>query len=186
MVVVLVIAGTAASAWAWFRFRSGLAFACFVGAMAVGLATVEKGFLLYAPYRSVAKLASLLRSEIQPGEQIMIEGRYEHHAGIAFYSAQQVGVYRGLQGILMNGTRYTGTKGTFISDEEFGQLWKGSRRAYLLSDSSATLYRLRSLAPETTVLGRTGNSWLFANRDHKPGGTGSAWSQPQFAFQQPK
>jgi 4-amino-4-deoxy-L-arabinose transferase-like glycosyltransferase len=162
-VIALIVAGTAVSAWAWFHHRPKLALAALVGAMAAGLITVERGFLLYAPYRSVAQLAGVLRNELQPGDQIMIEGKYEHHSGIAFYTAQHIGVYRGLLGILVNGTRYTGTEGTFVGDEEFKQLWKGSGRAYLLSDTPDCLPRMQTLAPETIVLGRTGNSWLLAN-----------------------
>jgi hypothetical protein len=166
-VVALIIAGTAVSAWAWFHHRSRLALACLVGAMGAGLITVERGFLLYAPYRSVAQLAGVLRNELQPGDQIIIEGKYEHHTGIAFYTGQHIGVYRGLLGILVNGTRYTGTKGTFFDDTEFMELWKGTGRVYLLSDTPGCLLQMQALNPETIVLGRTGNSWLLANRARK-------------------
>ncbi len=163
-VVALLVAGTAISAWAWFSHRPRMALACLVGSMAVGLATVERGFLLYAPYRSVAELAAVLRGELRPGEQVMIEGRFEHHAGMAFYSRQPVGVYHGRQGILMYGAHYVGTEGRFVGDEEFARKWRGPGRTYLLTDSPDCLNRLQGLAPATVVLGRTGNSWLLANR----------------------
>jgi 4-amino-4-deoxy-L-arabinose transferase-like glycosyltransferase len=163
-VVALLVAGTAVSAWAWFSHRPRVALACFVGAVAIGLATLERGFLLYAPYRSVATLAAVLRGELQPGEQVMMEGRFEHHAGMAFYTGQPVGVYRGHQGILLYGARYVGTEGRFIGDEEFARRWQGPERTYLLSDAPNCLTRLQALAPGTVLLGRTGNSWLLANR----------------------
>jgi hypothetical protein len=166
-VVALIIAGSAVSAWAWFHHRSRLALACMVGAMGAGLITLERGFLLYAPYRSVAQLAGVLRNELRPGDQVIIEGKYEHHAGIAFYTGQHIGVYRGLLGILVNGTRYTGTKGTFFDDTEFKELWNGMGRVYLLSDTPGCLLQMQALNPETIVLGRTGNSWLLANRARK-------------------
>ncbi len=162
--IALIVAGAALSAWSWFHRRPRLAFVCLVGAMAAALAMIERGFVIYAPYRSVSQLAALVRAEIQPGDEVVIEGKFEHHSGIAFYTGQPVRVYRGLQGILMNGTRYTGTQGTFVDDSEFTQLWKGPGTVYLLSDSPDSLTRLRALEPQTLVLGRTGNSWLLANR----------------------
>jgi hypothetical protein len=163
IVVALIVVGTALSAWAWFRHRPGLALICLVGALGAGLATVEKGFVLFAPHRSVAQLGKLLKGELHPGEQILVEDNYEYHAAIDFYTGQRVRVYRGSRGDLLYGSHYPEAGGVFVSEKEFGQLWRGPGRVYLLSDAPDCLSRLRVLVPETMVLGRTGSNWLFAN-----------------------
>src|ERR1019366_1380391 len=110
----------------------GLALTCLVGAMGVGLTAIEDGLLLFEPIRSTVRLAGVLRDELRPGEQILVEGKYEHHAGIGFYTRQRVRIYRGSYGILMHGSRYADSAGTFVSEEEFARLWRGPGRAYLV------------------------------------------------------
>ncbi|MGH7995454.1 MAG: phospholipid carrier-dependent glycosyltransferase [Opitutaceae bacterium] len=163
-VVALILAGAAASAWAWFRRRPRLALACLVGAMALGLTAVERGFKLFQPQESVADLARVVRSEYRPGDQILVEGKYELHSGLGFYTRRRVRVYEGRAGILLFGSHYADPKGTFVSREQFARIWRGSARAYLLSDNPDRFSRLKALDPGTIVLGRTGPVWLFANR----------------------
>jgi hypothetical protein len=164
IVVGLIVVGTGLSALAWFRHRPGLALFCLVGALGVGLATVEKGFVLFSPYRSVDQLGSLLRHELQPGDQIIVDRNYEYHAAIDFYTGQRARVYRGAKGDLLYGSHYPEAGGVFVSEEEFAQLWRGPGRVFLLSDAPDSLSQLRALVPNTIVVGRTGSNWLFANR----------------------
>jgi len=163
-VVGLIVVGTALSAWAWFRRRPGLALAGLALAMGAGLVTIEDGFRLYEPYRSIARLANVLRAEFRPGDQILVEGRYEQHAGLGFYTGQRVRVYRGLAGVLVYDANSQDPSGTFVSEEEFIRLWRGPARVYLLSAAPDGWARTRAVAPQTVLLGRTGNNWLFANR----------------------
>jgi hypothetical protein len=164
IVVVLIVVGTGLSALAWFLHRPGLALICLVGALGVGFGTVEKGFVLFSPYRSVAQLGSLLHSELQPGDQIIVDRNYEYHAAIDFYTGQRARVYRGAKGDLLYGSHYPEAGGVFVSEEEFAQLWRGPGRVFLLSDAPDGLSQLRALVPNTIVLGRTGSNWLFVNR----------------------
>lgn len=164
VVIALIIVGTGAAAWAWFRFRRKLALACLVGATAVGFVILERGFLLFEPYRSVAPLAAVVREEFRPGDQILLEGAFEKHASLAFYTQRRIRMYHGDKGILVYGARYADPKGTFVSDAAFDRLWRGTHRVFLLSDDPHRWSRLEALASTTVVLGRAGNSWLFANR----------------------
>jgi hypothetical protein len=164
VVVVVIITGTAVSAWAWFNRRRRLGLACLVAAVGLGMVVIQNGFLLFEAHRSVVRLASLVNDEIRPGEQILVEGKYELHAGLGFYTRQRIRVYRGLDGVLWYDSRRAASGGTFVTEGQFGQLWQGSERTFLLSDAPDRLAQLRELAPATVVLGRTGNTWLFANR----------------------
>jgi hypothetical protein len=164
VVVTLVVVGMALSAWAWHRRRPGLALLCLVGALGAGLAVLENGFQLFEPHRSIARLGRLLEGELRLGGQVLVEGRYENHASIDFYTGRSARVYRGSDGDLLYGSRYPEAGGTFVPQGEFERLWRGQARVFLLSDAPDCLTRLRALAPETLVLGRTGDNWLFANR----------------------
>jgi hypothetical protein len=163
-VVGLIVAGTAASAWAWFRRRPGIALAGLALAMGVGLVTIEDGFRLFEPYRSVARLAGVLRAELRPGDEILVEGKYEQHAGLGFYTGQRVRVYRGAAGVLVYDAQAKDPSGTFVSEEEFIRLWRGPGRVYLLSAAPDGWSRTRALSAQSVLLGRTGNTWLLANR----------------------
>lgn len=162
-VVGLVVLGTCLSAFAWYRRRPALALAGLVAAMAVGLTVVERGFLLFAPYRSVSELAAVVRHDFQPADQVLLQGKYELHASLGFYTRLPIRVYRGRDGILLNGTRYAHPAGTFVSDAEFARLWRGAGQVFLVSDAPGCLAHALALSPATQVLGREGESWLLAN-----------------------
>jgi len=162
-VVTLVIAGTAASSWAWFSRRPRIAMACLVAGMVLGLGTLQKGFVLFEAHRSIAKLARVLAGELQPGEQVLVEGKYENHASLDFYTGQRTRVYRGFDGDLVYGSRYPDSSGTFVPEDEFKRLWRGPARAYLLAGDGDRFGQLRALNPDTVLLGRTGDNWLYSN-----------------------
>ena len=162
-VVALIIAGTAASSWAWFSRRPRVAMACLLTGMVAGLGTLQNGFLLFEAHRSIARLARVLNEERRPGEPVLVEGKYENHASLDFYTRQRTRVYQGHDGDLVYGSRYPESKGTFLPEGEFRDLWRGKTRAYLLSGNAERLDALRELNPATAVLGRTGDNWLFAN-----------------------
>jgi hypothetical protein len=108
-------------------------------------------------------LAGVVREELREGDQIVVEGRYEYHAGIGFYTGRPVLIYRGTSGILMYGSHDGTLNAAFLSEEQFDSLWRAPGRAYLLSDARDRLSLLRALSPGSIVLGRTGGNWLFAN-----------------------
>jgi hypothetical protein len=154
----------AAATFAWLRRRPGVTFACLVACMLPTLTLVQSGIVLFEPHRSILRLAEVIRHEFRPGDQIIIEGPYENFASANFYTGQRARMLRGLFGDLEFGSRYPDTRGAFLEEEEFVGLWQGTGRVFLLSDSPSRIAKLRDLAPEPAVLGRSGKNWLFSNR----------------------
>lgn len=162
-VVGLVVAASAIAAWFWFRRRPGLAFGCLAAAMAVGLFTVERGFGIFEPYGSVVEIAALARSELGAGGSLVLEGRYERHAGLSYYTGRRVELYRGDEGVLAFGRRFGNSDGRFLSEEGFARLWLGPGRVLVVSDDPNCWTRLKTMAPSSELLARTGGNWLIAN-----------------------
>jgi hypothetical protein len=161
---LILLAGMAAATFAWLRRRPGMTFACLVASMFPTLALVQSGIVLFEPHRSIVRLAGVIRDELRPGDQIIIEGPYENFASTNFYTGQRARVLRGLFGDLEFGSRYPEAEGTFLEEEELLRMWRGTGRLFLLSDSPTRMGKLKELVPEPAVLGRSGKNWLFSNR----------------------
>jgi hypothetical protein len=125
---------------------------------------VQTGIVAFEPHRSIIHLAEVIRREIQPGDQLVIDGPYENFASANFYTGQRARVLNGHFGDLEFGSRYSEAKGTFLNEQEFAGLWRGAGQVLLLSDSPSRMAKLQALGPEPVVLGRSGKNWLFSNR----------------------
>ncbi|HVW22395.1 MAG TPA: glycosyltransferase family 39 protein [Opitutaceae bacterium] len=164
-VVALIVAGVAGAGWAWRRGRRGASFAGLVLALVAGLAVVGGGFALFEPYGSEVRLAAVIREVVPAGAPLVLDGRYERHAGLGFYGGRTVTLLRGNEGVLGFGVRSgEAPPGTFASESDLDRRWRGTAPVYLVSADPDRLARMRELNPATTVLGRTGPNWLLANR----------------------
>jgi hypothetical protein len=161
---LILLVGFAAATLAWLRRRPGLTFACLVAGMVPTLGFAQAGIVAFEPHRSIVRLADVILREFRPGHQLIIEGPYENFASANFYTGQRARVLRGRFGDLEFGSRYSDVRGVFLEEEEFGKLWRGSGRVFLLTDSPSRLAKLQALVPEPVVLGRSGKNWLFSNR----------------------
>jgi hypothetical protein len=161
---LILMVGIAATTLAWMRRRPGLTFACLVATMLPTFSLVQTGIVAFEPHRSIIHLAEVIRREIQPGDQLVIDGPYENFASANFYTGQRARVLNGHFGDLEFGSRYSEAKGTFLNEQEFAGLWRGAGQVLLLSDSPSRMAKLQALGPEPVVLGRSGKNWLFSNR----------------------
>jgi 4-amino-4-deoxy-L-arabinose transferase-like glycosyltransferase len=105
-------------------------------AMALGMA----GFVLAAhlaygvlnPTLSSRSLAFEIGRHLRPGDQIALYGDIRVAPGIAFYSHQHVLLYNAVESNLQFGSQYPDAPKRFFDDEDFSQLWRGSRRVFLV------------------------------------------------------
>jgi hypothetical protein len=164
-----LLLGIAGATLAWLRRRPGLTLACLMASMLPTLSFVQAGIIAFEPHRSIVRLADLILREFQPGDQLIIDGPYENFASANFYTGRRARVLHGLFGDLGFGSRYPEARETFLEEEEFSAVWRGPGRIFLLSDSPSRLAKLKALAPEPVVLGRSGKNWLFSNRANPPG-----------------
>jgi 4-amino-4-deoxy-L-arabinose transferase-like glycosyltransferase len=166
---LVLLVGIGGATFAWLRRRPGLAFACIAASMLPTFAFIQSGIVIFEPHRSIIHLAEIIRREIQPGDQLIIEGPYENFASADFYTGQRARVLHGHFGDLEFGSRYPEAQGTFLEEEELQRLWEGSGRIFLLSDSPNRTGKLQALGSEPVVLGRSGKNWLFSNRKDPTG-----------------
>jgi hypothetical protein len=125
---------------------------------------IQSGIVIFEPHRSIVHLTDVIRREFRPSDQVIIEGPYENFASADFYTGQRARVLQGHFGDLEFGSRYPEARETFLEEAEFQELWQGSGRIFLLSDSPNRLVKLQALGQEPVVLGRSGKNWLFSNR----------------------
>jgi 4-amino-4-deoxy-L-arabinose transferase-like glycosyltransferase len=161
---LILLVGIAGATFAWLRRRPGLTLACLVASMLPTLTFVQIGIVAFEPHRSIVRLADVIRHEFRPGDQLIIEGPYENFASANFYTGQRARVLHGRFGDLEFGSRYPEAQGTFLEEEEFGELWRGAGRVFLLSDSPSRIAKLQALVADPVVLGRSGKNWLFSSR----------------------
>ena len=159
-----LLIGITGATIAWLRRNPGVAFAFMVTSMLPAFSFIQSGIVIFEPHRSIVHLTDVIRREFGPGDQIIIEGPYENFASADFYTGQRARVLEGHFGDLKFGSRYPEARGTFLDEAEFQDLWRGSGRIFLLSDSPNRLAKLQALGQEPVVLGRSGKNWLFSNR----------------------
>lgn len=161
--LVVALAVTLATA-AWFGRRPRLALASLALGMLPALGLVQLGLVLFEPHRSVVRLATVIRAEHAPGDQVVIEGPYENFAAADFYTGVPARVLNGRFGDLVFGAGDPEARDLFLDEAGFARLWQGPGRVFLLTDVAGGADRLRHLSPPPVVLGRTGKNWLFSNR----------------------
>ncbi len=166
---LVFLAGIITATLACLMRRPGVTFALLVGAMLPMLSLVQNGIVLFEPHRSIVRLMGVLRQELRPGDQIVVEGPYENFGSASFYTGQRVRVLHGRFGNLLYGSRYPEAQGTFLEEEEFAVLWRGVGRVFLLSDAPDRIAKLRPILPRSVVLARSGKNWLFSNRERLGG-----------------
>ncbi len=168
LATAVLLAGAAVGAFLWLRRRHRAAVIVLVGAQAVLLLILQRGFVIFAPERSLAPLAELARQEFRPGQQVVIDGPYGFFAGVDFYTGRPAKILDGRTADLLFGSHYPGAASAFLDDRQFASLWRGPTRVYLFTSRPQRFARLCDLAPETRVLGRTGRNWLVTNRPIAP------------------
>jgi 4-amino-4-deoxy-L-arabinose transferase-like glycosyltransferase len=105
-------------------------------ALALGMA----GFVLAAhmaygvlnPTLSSRSLAFEIGRHLRPGDQIALYGDIRVAPGIAFYSHHDVLLYNAVESNLQFGSQYPDAPKRFFDDDDFSQLWRGSRRVFLV------------------------------------------------------
>jgi hypothetical protein len=162
--LVGVLAGVVTAAVLWYRRKHTGAWIALTITVGAGLAGLKEGFVLFQPYRSSQEIGVLLQGERKPEEPIFVEGRFEHHAGVAFYSGSTVYLWHGLSGVLLNGNDHAGDSPQFVDDAEFTRRWASRHRAYLVTLDAGRLAQLRRAAPATSAIARTGDTWLLCNQ----------------------
>jgi 4-amino-4-deoxy-L-arabinose transferase-like glycosyltransferase len=87
--------------------------------------------VVFDPYLSSRPLADALLA--QPPGKLIVEGHYYPFSSVPFYAGLNPLLWNGKRHNLEYGAAAPGAPAVFLSDSEFGELWKSSNRCYLVS-----------------------------------------------------
>ena len=150
-----------------FRRRGGLIGAnlSLTAMMIVVLYCVHLGFVTFSPELTSKSMAVQIRSELQPGDTIVINGKYERGSTLNYYTGQQVYVLNGRDGNLWFGSFFPGAPDVFLDDASFARLWAGKNRVFFFTEDYMKDEALRGIDPTTVrVFATQGGKFVLTNQ----------------------
>lgn len=121
----------------WIFRRRGNAFAAnlaLAGMMVVVLFCVHDGLVIFSPELSSKRIALEIQQAYQPGDTIVINGKYEWGSTLNYYTGIQLHVLNGRDGNLWFGSFFPGAPQIFEDNDSFARLWNGPSRVFLFSE----------------------------------------------------
>jgi len=162
---ILWVAGFAIAVW---RLHAGQVLMATVAVACVGLGlclTANAVLREVGPHHSLKPLAERLNAILRPGDTLIHERGLEKGGGLLFYVQRPVLVLNGTRGDLEFGSALPGSASRFIDTHRFQEIWKGSGRAFLVTDLPPERSAI-ALSPggQPVPIASTGTRWLYANR----------------------
>jgi 4-amino-4-deoxy-L-arabinose transferase-like glycosyltransferase len=143
------------------RGRAGSGNVALVAMMVVVLACVRIAFGIFSPILSSKDLASAIREQYRPGDQIVVIGLYENASTLNFYTGIPLHSLRTPGGNMWYGTQFPGAPRVFETQASFVDMWQGPQRVFLWAeeDNPPALRGLPSY-----IVAQRGGKIIFSNR----------------------
>ncbi len=134
------------------------------GMMVVVLFCVHQGFVIFSPEVTSKNIALKIQKEYQPGDTIVINGKYEFGSTLNYYTGIQLHVLNGRDGNLWFGSFFPGAPAIFEDNESFARLWNGPNRVFLFTEDYLKDRALLGIDPQTVfVFARQGGKVVLTN-----------------------
>jgi 4-amino-4-deoxy-L-arabinose transferase-like glycosyltransferase len=134
------------------------------GMMVVVLFCVHQGFVIFSPEVTSKNIALKIQKEYQPGDIIVINGKYEFGSTLNYYTGIQLHVLNGRDGNLWFGSFFPGAPAIFEDNESFARLWNGPNRVFLFTEDYLKDRALQGIDPQTVhVFARQGGKVVLTN-----------------------
>jgi 4-amino-4-deoxy-L-arabinose transferase-like glycosyltransferase len=104
--------------------------------MAVFFFFARASLAAFEPYLSSRGLAEAIDREYKEGDVIVINGEYEGGSSINFYTRKMVHILNGRSANLEYGSYFEDAPRIFIDQKELAEMWAGSGRIFVFTDSS--------------------------------------------------
>jgi 4-amino-4-deoxy-L-arabinose transferase-like glycosyltransferase len=143
------------------RSRAGAGNVALVAMMVVLLACVRIAFGIFSPILSSKDLATAIREQYRPGDQIVVIGLYENASTLNFYTGIPLHSLRAPGGNMWYGTQFPGAPRVFETPASFAEMWNGPQRVFLWAEEEEPP-ALRGLT--NYVVARRGGKIIFSNR----------------------
>ena len=129
------------------------------------LACVHSAFGIFSPILSSQPLAKAIKSHYQPGDVIVVDGRYDQASTLNFYLQTRIRVLGAPSGNLWYGAKFPDAPHVFETESSFAQLWSSPTTTFLWTDQDNP-NALKGLPHYLLV--RAGGKSIFSNRELGP------------------
>jgi 4-amino-4-deoxy-L-arabinose transferase-like glycosyltransferase len=155
----------------WLRRRGAVTGAnlSLVAMMIALLYCVHSGFVIFSPELTSKTMAQQIRDILQPGDTIVINGKYERGSTLNYYTGQQVYVLNGRDGNLWFGSFFPGAPDVFLDDASFARSWSGMNRVFFFTEDYMKDAALKGIDPASVHLfAQQGGKFVLTNREVVP------------------
>ena len=161
---IALLAGTALN-WLFRRRGSALAANLSLAAMMVAvLLCVHQGLVIFSPELSSKRIALEIGRAYQPGDTIVINGKYEWGSTLNYYTGIQLHVLNGRDGNLWYGSLFPEAPKIFETNSSFTRLWNGPHRVFLFTENFLAQQALRDVNPRSVfVFASQGDKTVLTN-----------------------
>jgi hypothetical protein len=162
---IVLIAGWAAAALAWWRGWQRASFAA-VAACGVGIAVLIVRLLaVVEPHHTAAPVAAAITTAAAADDVIVHEGSLEYSAALPFYTGRRIVVVEGARGDLDIASRRPEAHGWFLDAAGLAARWDGPARVFLVTQRPRERSVVAGLPGGSVhLVGRFGSRWLYSNR----------------------
>jgi 4-amino-4-deoxy-L-arabinose transferase-like glycosyltransferase len=165
LVGIGLLAGTGLN---WLLRRRGSPLAgnlALAGMMVVLLFCVHDGLVIFSPELSSKRIALQIQQVYQPGDTIVINGKYEWGSTLNYYTGIELHILNGRDGNLWFGSFFPGAPQVFEDDASFVRLWNSPNRIFLFSEDFLADKALAQLdRSKVFVFARQGGKVVLSNR----------------------
>jgi 4-amino-4-deoxy-L-arabinose transferase-like glycosyltransferase len=152
----------------WILRRRGKPFAgnlALAGMMVVLLFCAHWGLVIFSPELSSKRVALEIKQAWQPGDVIVINGKYEWGSTLNYYTGIQLHMLNGRDGNLWYGSFFPGAPQVFENNASFKQLWNGPHRVFLFTEGFLANQAFADIDhSKIFVFARQGGKLVFSNR----------------------
>lgn len=135
------------------------------GMMVVLLWCVHDGLVIFSPEVSSKRIALVVQHAYQPGDVIVINGKYEWGSTLNYYTGIELHVLNGRDGNLWFGSFFPGAPQIFEDDASFVHLWNGPHRVFLFSEDFLLDQALAHIdRSKVFMFARQGGKVVLSNR----------------------
>ncbi len=152
----------------WIFRRRGRPFAgnlALTGMMIVLLFCVHRGLVIFSPELSSKRVALEIQKAWQPGDTIVINGKYEWGSTLNYYTGIELHMLNGHDGNLWFGSYFPGAPQVFENNASFERLWNGPNRVFLFTEDFLAGKALADIdRSKVFVFARQGGKVVLSNR----------------------
>ena len=135
--------------------------------MAVFFFFAHASLSAFEPYLSSRGLAEAIDREYKQGDVIVINGEYEGGSSLNFYTRKMVHILNGRSANLEYGSYFEDAPRIFIDEKELAEIWAGSNRVFLFTDSLKVDELILGVRGPVYTLAESGGKHILTNQDAK-------------------